>query len=130
VHHGAGLGVGLVNLQMQQQFAGARTVAGQNVAVQVREADVGRLQVALAQHGGRAEHIARAQADADVAAVAVHILPLPQLAAHANDLGAQGLASKELATAKGDATAGATPLTCSGIGTAVCCMASPHAWAE
>ena len=91
MHHGAGLGVRLVNLQVQQQFAGTRAFSGQNIALQVQKTDVRQLQVALAQHGGRAEHVARAEARADVPSVAINILPLPQLAAHADNLRAHGL---------------------------------------
>ena len=89
MHHRARPRIASVNLQMQQQLAGAHPVACQNVAVQIGEADVRRLHVPLAHHGRRAQQIALAQPHADVAAVAVHILALPQLAADSNNLHAQ-----------------------------------------
>ena len=86
MNHGAGAGVAPINLKMQQQFAGAHTIAGQNISVEIREADIGRLHVALAHHGRCAEQVALAEPHTDVSAVAVDILPLPQLAADSNDL--------------------------------------------
>ena len=74
---------------MQKQFAGQRAIAGQNLSVQIGEADVGDFEVSLAEHGGRAEHEVRAQSHADVAAVPVHVLPVPKLAAYVNNLRAE-----------------------------------------
>ena len=90
VDDGAGAGARAVDLKMKQQFAGSQAVAGEDVAAEVRQADIGWLHVALAHHGGGAEQKALAEPDADVAAVSIDILPLPQLAAYGDDLKAQG----------------------------------------
>ena len=90
MHNGAGYGVGFVDGQMQQHLAGPHAVACQDVAVQIGEADVGRRHIPLAHHRRRAEQVLLAQTDADIASVAVHVLPLPQLAAHQDNLLAQG----------------------------------------
>ena len=83
--------VGAVDLEVQQQFAGAQAFAGEDVAVEIGEADVVRLHVALAHHGGGAEQKALAETDADVASVAVDILALPQLAADGDDFEAESV---------------------------------------
>jgi len=84
------LRIGFVDGAVEQDFAGALTVADKDVSIEIGKADVGGLQGALAHHRGRAEKIAGAKPGTDVASVAVNVLPLPELAAHGDDLGAKG----------------------------------------
>src|SRR3974390_2615530 len=91
VDDGAGAGIGTIDLQMQQQLAGAETIAGKDVAIKVGEADVGRLQITLAEHCRSAEHVVGVETGTDVSASAIDVFALPQLAAHGDDLGAEGI---------------------------------------
>jgi hypothetical protein len=133
MHHRPRLGIGLVNLQMQQQFAGQHPVPGQNLSIQVGEANVSRLRSALLSSVGVHSRYLGAQPHADVAAVAVHILPLPQLAPHVDDLRPQTLGLKRVGNhqrrlflhmrhTQSLATVSTISLTCSLTGTAVCSM--------
>jgi hypothetical protein len=78
-------GLGAVDLEMEEEFAGAETIAGDDVAFHIGEADVGRRHVALADHGGGAKNVAGSDAAAYVTAVAVDILAIPEFASGADD---------------------------------------------
>ena len=93
MNYGLGLGHGLVDLQMQRDFAGLRVVANDLVVLKVNQHQVLSPQVAFAQHCGSADHILRRDSRGDVAAVPIHILPLPQLSASRNNLFLQSLGS-------------------------------------
>ena len=86
---GACTRVGLVDFEVHEEFAGPRSVAGQHVAIEVAETDVGRLDVPLADQGRSAKHRVRTEAHADVAAVAVDVAALPELSADGDDFGAK-----------------------------------------
>src|SRR5665213_1393565 len=91
MHNSASARTALVDFDVQQQFAGAVTIASQDVALEIRKANVGRCHIALADHGWRAEQVALPQADTYVAAVAVNVLPFPKLAACVDDVHAQSM---------------------------------------
>ena len=88
VNDGAGFGVGLEDFEVKQQFAGEIAVADEDFSVEIGEADIGGLKIGFAQQRWRAEQVIFADADADVAAVAVDVLALPELASDADNLGA------------------------------------------
>ena len=75
LHHGE---VGL-------DLAGGGAHAGLLAALEVDEAEVVGFHEALADERGRAQHEVLGHADADVAAVAVDVLALPEAAAHVAD---------------------------------------------
>ncbi len=56
----------------------------------------------LLTHRGGAEHVLRPQPHTDVAAVAIHIFPFPQLAAHTDDLRPQSLSLEGVAATEGE----------------------------
>jgi len=85
VHDGLDLGPLLVARDVDAGLAGAHAGAGELFAVEVHEAHVLGLHEALADQRGRAEGEVVADADGDVAAVAVGVLTLPEAAAHLAD---------------------------------------------
>src|SRR5580704_6866994 len=91
VHDSLSTWVGLVDCEMQKKFTGAWPAAGQHVALEITEADVRGLNVALADHGRRAEHRVRAEAHADVASIPVDVAALPKLLADGDDFGTQSI---------------------------------------
>ena len=76
----------LHHLQVHEDFAGALLRARQLVALQVHQAHVLRLHEALGDQGGGAEDDIFADANGDVAAVAVYVGALPEPAANLADL--------------------------------------------
>jgi len=83
-----------IDLEVEKEFAGAVGISRNDVAAHVGEADVSRGHVALADHGGGAEDVVRADAAADVAAVAIDVLAVPELAAGADDFVAESFSLK------------------------------------
>ena len=71
---------------MQQDFAGARPLARDLLAVEIDQAEIVRRQVVLADQRRRADHLVRPDAVGDVAAVAIDILAVPELLADRADL--------------------------------------------
>ncbi len=86
MHHGFGFGDLFIDFQVHEDLAGARAAAGELFAFEIDHAEILRAQVGLAQQGGGTEDLVGADAIGDVAAVAVHVLALPELAAHVTDL--------------------------------------------
>ena len=70
MHHGLHVGPRVVNGQVHQDLAGALALAGDLLALHVHRADVVRLEEALADAGGGAEHAVLADATGVVALVA------------------------------------------------------------
>ena len=91
MNHGLRSGVSPVNLKMKKQFAGAEPASGNYIPIQIGETDVRRFHVPFANHGGSTQHVLVAQPAADVAAISIDILTLPQLAPGGHDLGLQSL---------------------------------------
>ncbi len=91
MHNCAGTRTVLVDFDVQQQFAGAVTIARQDISLEIRKANVSRRHVTLTNHRWRAEQVSLPQADTDVAAVAVNVLPLPKLAARVDDFHPQSV---------------------------------------
>jgi hypothetical protein len=85
VENGFGLGHGLEDFKMQQQFAGAGASAGKLVAVEIDQANVLGRQVEFADESRRTQNFVGADAIGDVAAVAVDKLAQPELAAGCAD---------------------------------------------
>ncbi len=86
VHDALRLRNRLVDLEVQQDLAGPRPGADQLVALEIDHANVFGPQVGLADQGRSAKDFVRADAIGDIAAVAVHVLPMPELPADGDDL--------------------------------------------
>src|SRR5471032_2634078 len=85
VHHGLGLRHRLVDLQVHENLAGAGPSAGQLLPGQIDHAHILRRQVVLAGQRRSADDFVGTNAVRNIAAVAVHVLAHPELAAHGAD---------------------------------------------
>ena len=108
VHHRLGFRHCLVDFQVQQNFAGARPSARQLLAFQVHQAQVLGLQVALTDQRGAADHLVRPYPVGDIPAVAVHVLPHPELPSDGANLFLDGWASGDVKSAIREGSSPAT----------------------
>ena len=91
VHHGLRLRHGFVDLQVQQNLAGAGTLSGELVPFQVHQAQILGPKIRLTEQSRSANCFVRTNAERDIAPVAVHVHARPQLLADGADLGLDGL---------------------------------------
>src|SRR6266581_3874449 len=75
----------LVYFQVKQYLAGSRTISTYLAALQIDKGDVVRRHIGLAAHGGRTNHPTWRDPRRNVAAISVHVLPLPKLLPGANN---------------------------------------------
>ncbi len=75
-----------VNLKMQQNLAGLWTIPAYLAVLQIHQRKIIHTKIAFAAQRGRAQNIMRRQANGNIAAVSVDILPLPKLLTHAHNL--------------------------------------------
>ena len=86
VDHGSGAGHSFIDFQVQQNLAGLRPISTDLTIVQVHQGKIFHPHVAFAAQGGSADHVLAGDPGGDVAAIAVDVLPLPELPPRADDL--------------------------------------------